>query len=578
MKMIKKLLDNQFFLKIRPLLRYMMQMYKDHIKGRHKIVAYKKKDAQVILSTAVALSIGLTSFSSVSSVFADEKAKDSQKQIQGVLSPPVPVAGSINMDQVIQIASDGTVKIINDQVLPQDAWFKQTLAKMGGMGLIDAAKAAHNNGTMSVNDFARDMVMVGTSLVPYGGALISPLIGLLWPPSVEAQQNAMKKLMEQISEMMDEKINDYDYESLKTDITAVVNELHKLEVGLQGQNLASFFSNGDIQESNRNQAQIVNAAFRKVIENCKKDKHKKSELPLYTIAAAAHLQFLSFMVVNGEGPKLLIDKDSLKKYYKDDLENAISEYDKYIKETGAEGAKDLNNVNNDLGNATNKLSKLSSEYSRLMSKGGLAAGSAQMLKPALDEITGIVKQLTDKQKKYSEYVRSTIESEAFKKSLEFAKDPRKADTNQKTENVNSDKIPDGTYEVTNASDNKFALDLNAKNNNVTLWKEHGGQNQKWKLAYKPDHSAYQLENAEGGKVLTWDCSYTTNNVIAQRNENKDEQFWIIESVGNSEYVLKNKKDQNKFLDLASAASEGANVVVLHEDKESKEQKFKFKKV
>lgn len=241
------------------------------------------------------------------------------------------VAHADTTSRAIEIASDGTVKIINEE-LAKDAWFQKTLVTMGGTALKDAIKGAHQNGSMSINNFAKDMTVAGTSLIPYGGALISPMIDLLWPAD---GPNATKQLVDQISRIAKEEVKNYDYESLTTDLNAVKKELEIFERGLQGD--VSYYNGGSIEESNRNQAQIVNAAFHKLIENCKKESHQKSELPIYTLAATAHLEFLTYMVTNGTGSNLQLDAASLQKYYKDDLGKVVTEYKDHIKELTRDG-------------------------------------------------------------------------------------------------------------------------------------------------------------------------------------------------------------------------------------------------
>lgn len=63
------------------------------------------------------------------------------------------------------------------------------------------------------------------ALIPYGGAFISSQIGLLWPKNVDAQKNQIKKRMDQLAIRLDEKISDYDLDSLIKEIEVLMKIL-----------------------------------------------------------------------------------------------------------------------------------------------------------------------------------------------------------------------------------------------------------------------------------------------------------------------------------------------------------------
>ncbi|HGA1022252.1 TPA: insecticidal delta-endotoxin Cry8Ea1 family protein [Bacillus cereus] len=310
----------------------------------------KRKYKKTLFATVATMTLGVGTLGNTAFAFAESKNQQEQEQTK-VDAPKNQQQlainsyyGGIDIKQAISIGADGTIKVINDQVLPKEAWFQKTLVNMGGTAFKDAALAAHNNGMMSVNNFARDMVMASTALIPYGGPIISPFIGLLWPANVEDQNNQMKKLLEHISNMVDEKIVDYDNGTLKKKTLALQDQLADFEKSIHAS--TSYYSTGDIQETNRTLALALNDKFRDLLMECQKEGQKTSELPIYTTVATAHLQFLKYVVDNGadDGVHTVMkfDAKTLKEQFSDRLTRAISEYPQYIQATAVEGIKKIN--------------------------------------------------------------------------------------------------------------------------------------------------------------------------------------------------------------------------------------------
>ncbi|MED2765995.1 insecticidal delta-endotoxin Cry8Ea1 family protein [Bacillus thuringiensis] len=178
--------------------------------------------------------------------------------------------------------------------------------------------------------------MAGTSLIPDGGIIISPLITLLWP-SDSTQENATKQLLDQVSKMIDGKIIDYDKESLSTDLNNAKNDLKSLENGLQSgsQGITPPGASHAPEESDtyhRELANNANQSLRKLIENCRKSSFQTSELPIYTIAATAHLELLSFLVENGKKSTFNYSDEHMRDL-KNDLAQAITDYRNHISDT-----------------------------------------------------------------------------------------------------------------------------------------------------------------------------------------------------------------------------------------------------
>ncbi|QDQ03793.1 NPP1 family protein [Bacillus sp. BD59S] len=123
----------------------------------------------------------------------------------------------------------------------------------------------------------------------------------------------------------------------------------------------------------------------------------------------------------------------------------------------------------------------------------------------------------------------------------------------------------GTYQIVSILNNSSVVDLNQADGNVQLWQNGNANNQKWKLVYDSNKSAYQIKNiANQNLVLAWNDLNGSNNVVATSNQNKEEQYWILTEAGNGYYYVRNKKDQNKVLDVSGyGTANGTNVTVYN---------------
>ncbi|HDX9707067.1 TPA: hypothetical protein ROY17_004784 [Bacillus thuringiensis] len=303
----------------------------------------RKKAKKAILVTSVAFTLGLAEIG----------------PLTALNTPIIAHADTDTGNKVIQILGDGSIQLLSAK-LSQDEWVKKTLYKMGGTVLDDCIGSANQNGIASVNDFARDMFVASSSLIPYGGVLISPMIGLLWP--TDGKANATKQLIDQISKIIDGKIIDYDNEALATDLKNAHDDLKNLEDSLQGTSHGGTPNNvarmqEEPEDHNRDLANQANASLRKLINNCQKSSFQKSELPIYTLAAAAHLELLSFLVENGEASKSPNFKYAANSMagFKNELAAAINDYRDHIVDTymqvGAVGNYPMSTVHNPAFNA-----------------------------------------------------------------------------------------------------------------------------------------------------------------------------------------------------------------------------------
>ncbi len=140
----------------------------------------------------------------------------------------------------------------------------------------------------------------------------------------------------------------------------------------------------------------------------------------------------------------------------------------------------------------------------------------------------------------------------------------------------------GLYEIVTAINNKSVVDWSKdKNSNVHLWERRNQDNQKWYFKYDSEKQAFQIiSKADEYEVLAWNDFKNSMNVFATYNSKKDEHYWILDYLGEGNYLIRNKKKQNLVLDVdGHKTANGTNIKVNEQhalDNPSIEaQKFKI---
>ncbi|MDY7965621.1 insecticidal delta-endotoxin Cry8Ea1 family protein [Bacillus thuringiensis] len=124
-------------------------------------------------------------------------------------------------------------------------------------------------------------------------------------------------------------------------------------------------------------------------------------------------------------------------------------------------------------------------------------------------------------------------------------------------------LPEG-FRIVTALNSNFVVDLNP-NNNVTMWTNNGGDNQRWRFTYDQSRNAYVIRSLRNPSLaLTWDFTSPTSLVVAAPiSPERQEQYWILESVQNNIYILLNLKNRNMVLDVAGGAvRNGTNLIAF----------------
>ncbi|WP_180250256.1 insecticidal delta-endotoxin Cry8Ea1 family protein [Bacillus toyonensis] len=298
-----------------------------------------------------------------------------------------------------------------------------------------------NQGT--INNTIKSFAVYGTSLIPWGGVLISPLISLLWPEF--GGNKTLKEMRQEISDEIDEKIKtsleEFDKARIKTDAKTLFEELQKFEqlinetVGIKYEsiidiNYSDILSPGDYNAGTpdataRDKASSIDLQFTSLIEECSKELDRNNllndmdvwELPIYVILATAHLQFLYFMHENGKESKIQYDNHTWESYYYYPLIKKNREYRDYIEGTYKKGLKQfesqLNDINTNGFNEFQCLEFLKNQISYY--------STAQ---PHISVNQNLVNQWKNKFKKYenlikerNKYLEITINNTAFNLAL-----------------------------------------------------------------------------------------------------------------------------------------------------------------
>lgn len=116
--------------------------------------------------------------------------------------------------------------------------------------------------------------------------------------------------------------------------------------------------------------------------------------------------------------------------------------------------------------------------------------------------------------------------------------------------LKSDKVTNGVYKIVSAINNTAVVDFSVSDQNVVLWQDHNGENQKWEFKYDENKHAYQIKSLlDPNVVLAWNNYKGSTNVFGTPNQQKEEHYWILDKVSDDHYIIKNKLDPNLVLDV-----------------------------
>ena len=156
-------------------------------------------------------------------------------------------------------------------------------------------------------------------------------------------------------------------------------------------------------------------------------------------------------------------------------------------------------------------------------------------------------------------------------------------------------VSDGTYKIINVASKKYLgiitgkngtgsyTDMPLHNQNTVLWKlVETDPSYNWTLAYEYEKDSYIIHSATKNVVLNASAnepkSSTRINVYNLDNGSTySTQRWIIESVGNDQYIIRLKYNKNLVL-TANGEKDGATIIVKTYDPNDDYQKWIFKNI
>ncbi|MBW3492790.1 N-acetylmuramoyl-L-alanine amidase family protein [Bacillus sp. FDAARGOS_1420] len=302
----------------------------------------KRKCKQALLATVATMTLGVSTLGSTSSAFAEEKDTNATQQQN---TAPQKDAGTYYEDKKLNPLAQFDTWTQDLGKTTGAANYKTTL----GMAekLLPTIYKDLNSGNL--NNTARSFVMLSTATIPYAGAFISPILGLIWPengPNIKQMLEDMKK---ELCNIMDIKIEDYDLSTLGSSNRGMMKNLQELENSLNGTIPPLNEISEYVNEDAINAARVVNiqSDFNTLIEQAKKvnpndqgTDFQLAELPLYTIIASAHLEFMQLVKQAAKSPKLNLT-DAATANIIQNLPKDREDYKKHIEETYKRGEDKL---------------------------------------------------------------------------------------------------------------------------------------------------------------------------------------------------------------------------------------------
>ncbi|OUB73463.1 hypothetical protein BK744_16145 [Bacillus thuringiensis serovar zhaodongensis] len=125
----------------------------------------------------------------------------------------------------------------------------------------------------------------------------------------------------------------------------------------------------------------------------------------------------------------------------------------------------------------------------------------------------------------------------------------------------------GRYQIVTALNDSSVLDLNnmGNPNNVTLWSNNSGNNQKWDFNLNGPTQAYSIRSVSNPNlVLAWNDYQNSRNVFATPFiSGHDEHLWVLER-GDIGFIFRNGKNRNLVLDVQNGNTSNGTNIQVHE--------------
>ncbi|MES1053941.1 hypothetical protein FOA24_34545, partial [Bacillus thuringiensis] len=143
-------------------------------------------------------------------------------------------------------------------------------------------------------------------------------------------------------------------------------------------------------------------------------------------------------------------------------------------------------------------------------------------------------------------------------------------------------VPPGIYQIVTALNNSSVVNRAelcqgiglSTRCAVTLRDNTDNNLQKWRFVYDAGQQAYQIKSATSENLVLSGGNSGTN-VTAETNQNRPNQYWIIEEAGNGDFYLKSKGNSNLVLDVAGSSTTNGTNIILWNYNGGTNQKFKL---
>ena len=254
----------------------------------------KRKYKQALLATVATMTLGLSVVGGTTPVFADKYA-DMGKAVTSI-------AGKIT-----------------------DTKAQKKMATLTGGGVQTIYKGLE---TGKLDEIPRDALLAVTAAVPYGGAIISLILGAVIPTETSSLADKLK--------IVEENAKKHTINLLSQHLITLQNKLEQFQENVNpGGNAGTYYSTSP-SDAHGLDARTINEDFLSLINECQTEGLEKELLPVYTAATSAHLLFLEFLEKNKDhNPNLSIDPKLYKETFVDDkrMKDLRKTYITYMKKT-----------------------------------------------------------------------------------------------------------------------------------------------------------------------------------------------------------------------------------------------------
>ncbi|MEC5308621.1 insecticidal delta-endotoxin Cry8Ea1 family protein [Bacillus thuringiensis] len=533
----------------------------------------KRKYKQAILTTVATMTLGVSTLGPTASALAAEGDNISVISSLETQTENTKLSESNFVDKV-------KAKI---DVLSSEKDKLKPVGKFMGTTIIELIKYA-NKGPEQMNDTLRAITMASIEVIPYGGMFIAPLIGAIWPQTngINSQLNALREDLTKLvtNEIDKEQLNFLNSEfktliDLQTDLEHAINTDNSQNVDDNTKNQRGAWANG------------IEQSFRRLLDHTSSDKHKITNLPIYTKVALAHLLFLESLNNKAVSSKMNITEQSLKELYtKDGVKTRANDYVLHIMKTyhDAPQIKKIKQVpefhfnpddaENQIKDLKDRLSKVKVQYKEWQD-GVMSAGGFGMVPNKEYEFNiAILEDAISSYEFVEKLYNATVGDPMIK---ELIKDSGNQEIKELAKDSSEVFVADATYKIVYSKANKV-VDFGEHGIELPLiWYDHSGKNQRWEFKYDADKKAYQIINRADGRVLAYNTTPNADDTaLVTENQHKPEHYWILEDAGAGNVLLVNYENKNKVLDVYDEKTDdGSRVYVRDKLNNSNAQKFKL---